>query len=262
MPSLANTKDKGISNLDPRVLPEWQLLEFGPDRKTYDQEFYQSTISEFADIAGWPVDIYLYTPSRPDFFFGESTIGEFDGPYRSKMLFEQPGESYLINVLGFVGADVIQNAEMPKALWVRDIGEQINKKYDLDFDPEDRAPLPGDVVHILWDNQRFQVANVTSGNRSFMGVKHTWTFILKPYMVGNEGPTEKEMLFDSQPAATETTEENDTYNVFTNVEQNREKNKMIELANSPKKKEVEKLVSPEALDTSYYGYFNGLRKKK
>lgn len=35
---------------------------------------------------------------------------------------------------------------------------------------------------------------------------------------------------------------------------------MIQMANTSRKRKVEEKVSPEALDTSYYGYFNGLRK--
>lgn len=260
MPSLSKAQDQGIQNLDPRVSTSWELVDLNQDRKTYECEFFQSVISEFTDIAGFPVEIYLHNPENVDIMYGESTIAGFDGPYRSKILMENFQEPYMINIMGAFGNNNIQYAEMPKALWLRDVLDQVNKKYDLDFDPEDRLPMPGDVIHCLWNDERYEIASVNSAEKVFMARKHIWSFVLKPYRDGNEGPEEKEMMFESTPSDNDMDERSVTYEMLTNAQQNREKKKLNQMANTLAKKKIEENINPASLDSEYYGYFNGLKK--
>lgn len=172
MPSLVKSKDAHIRMLDPRIKPQWDLLDLSQDRQDYEHEFFQSTISEITDIHGFVVDYYVYNPKSIDLLYGEATQSELDGPYRTKLLIEPFKEPYLINVFGLQGDQRIELAEMPKAIFCRDVQEQVNLKYDLDFDPEDLQPKPGDVVHCLWNNERYEVTNVAGADKVFQGVKH------------------------------------------------------------------------------------------
>jgi hypothetical protein len=79
-------------------------------------EFYESIVCEFTDIAGFDVEIYLHNAKGIDPIYGESVKSELDGPYKTKLLMEPFKEPYLINVLGFMGDQKVEYAEMPKAM--------------------------------------------------------------------------------------------------------------------------------------------------
>lgn len=115
----------------------------------YEHEFFESVIDEFTHIAGFLIEYYLMSPENLDVIYGESSLKGYDGLYRTKLVYEPTNETTLIDMFGFSNDDVIQYAEMPKVTFERDINEQLNMKFDIDHDPEERKPMPGDVIKTL-----------------------------------------------------------------------------------------------------------------
>lgn len=250
MASISKAKDPGIRSLDTRVLPEWHLLDLTETKQDYEEQFAESVMSEFTDIAGFDIEYYVYDPKSVDVFYGEATKSDLDGPYRTKLLMEPFKEPYLINVFGFVGDQKIEVAEMPKAIFLRDVQEQVNKKYDLDFDPEELQPKVGDVIHCLWNDERYEITNVNSAEKVFQGRKHIWSFTMKPYRIGNEGAAETELLAAEVDLA-DFDDRNETYKKITLKQANKEKKTINKLAN--------KTPNDSEVDSSYYGYTTGIK---
>ena len=251
MNKLSTVKDRGIKGLDTRIKPDWQLVDLNENTDNYESELAESIMVEFVDIAGFPVEYYIFNPKNIDVLYGESSFNELDGPYRTKVVMEPSKEPYLANVFGFVGDQKIEYAEMPKAMFLRDVQEQLNIKYDLDFDPEDIQPKPGDVIHCLWNDEKMEIVNVNSAEKIFQARKHVWSFTLKPYRIGNEGSTETELLSE-EVDINDFDDRNQTYKKITLKQSNKEKLILNKKAN---------VLDSQDIDSAYYGYTKGLKQK-
>ena len=250
MPSIAKAKDYGLQNLDTRVKPAWELLDLTETRSTFEAEFAESVMTEFTDIAGFTIEYWVFVPKDIDKFYGEVTTSNLSGPYRTKILMEPFKEPYLISVMGFQGDQKSEYAEMPKATFLRDVQEQINRRYDLDFDVDDLQPKPQDVIHCLWNDEKYEITSVNSAEKIFQGRKHTWSFILRPYRVNQESRDETELL-TSDLDFNDFDDRNETYKNLTLKDQNIEKYDTNKKANKASKA---KEVDPE-----FYGYKTGIK---
>ena len=242
-------KNKKVSFLDTRIKPQWELLDLKDESGDYEHEFFESVIDEFTHIAGFLIEYYLMSPENLDVIYGESSLKGYDGLYRTKLVYEPTNETTLIDMFGFSNDDVIQYAEMPKVTFERDINEQLNMKFDIDHDPEERKPMPGDVIKTLWDGYMYEISHVSSAEKIFAGKKMIWSFILKPYRYGEEGKDAEDMIFDELDLD-DFPEENVSRNNITN-EQHREEAEEISIQNDVEYEDDE--------DTTMYGYFKGLK---
>lgn len=174
-------------SLDPKTPPEWRLLDF-KDKTHKEPLLMDSFMCEKNDICGWDVEFYLHKDSEvEDTLYGEDTNEEWDGPFRSKVLYEPTEEPSSIDAFGFASDDVVQYAQVPKTIWQRDVEDELQKV---------RAPIPKDLVKTLWNDKTYEIVDVGAEEFIFQGRKMTWSFILRPWRFADQSDSAKDILFE------------------------------------------------------------------
>jgi len=247
------TKNRKVSFLDVRKRPSWELLDLKEETDTYEFELFESIMCEFTDIAGFQIEYYLMNADNVDHLYGEDQLKGYDGRYRTKLLYEPTNEQSLMDVFGFSEDTTIQYAEMPKAIFERDIMEQVDERLDIDYDKEERKPRVSDVIKTLWDGKIYEISYVSSGEKIFHGKKLVWSLVLRPYRYNMDSSVEeKEMVFDELELDDFPEVNHSTTPIETKVQL--KENNYIE-------KESDKIDDYGDVDTETYGYFSAGKKK-
>lgn len=144
--------------------PLWNIYDTGGSN---EHCLYDSLVSEFADISGFPVEYYIAS-SNMDTLYGEDATQDFLPARKSKLVYEPQEETRIFEAFGMSGDDTLQYAVMPKSLFIRDISEEYE-------------PKPGDVIKTLWNNRNYEIVLVTAEQRIFLANKLVWEFILRPF---------------------------------------------------------------------------------
>jgi len=169
--------------------PLWDLFDDGL-HDDYEDSFFDSVASEFNDIGGFPVEYYVkLVPDDIDDIYGEDPNEEFEGPYRTKLVYQPTDEASILDMFGITSDDTLEYAMITKSIFERDV---INEYGDYEY-----VPKPGDVVKTLWNNKMYELAYVGSEQKIFHGVKMIWDFIMKPYRHSEESDSVNDMLFDT-----------------------------------------------------------------
>lgn len=238
-------KNKEVWMLDPRVKPEWELLDLREETGDYEHELFSSVATEFVDIAGFDCDYYIRKPKKFDVIYGESPLSNYFGPFKIKLVFEVPNDNVEIDRYGFGSGDILQYAEMAKASYQRDVMLQIDMNEDITYPRTDRKPYPSDLIKTLWDDKLWEVSHVSEGQRIFHGMKLTWSLILIPFVFSHEGIDAETALY-SEPDKDDFPDVNLTTIPRTEADL-LEDNKNID-------KEHHKNLDETGTDTSIYGY--------
>lgn len=239
-------KNPSVSFLDVREKPEWELLDLREETGDFEHEFFSSVASEFNDIAGFDIDVYLMDPKEIDHIYGESERKGYDGPYRTKMLYSvDNSEQMILDTFGFSADFKVEYAEIPKATWQRDIIGNLDKNFDIEYPLEDRKPMPGDLIKTLWDGYLYKITHASTDLRVFSGKKLVWSLKLAPYIYSTESS-------DAQGIVYEELDLNDFPEVNSSREQitPAEHRKEAELV----KEESHKNGEYDDVDTSVFGY--------
>lgn len=219
-------------SLDINDKPQWSLIE--PSDvidDTFEVQVFDSVISEFNDIAGFPIDYYvLETGKTEDKLYGEDPMAKFSMPNRSKVLYEPTEENNILNIFGFSSDDTIQYAQMSKSIFSRDISDSFKPKI-------------GDVIHTLWNNNKYEIVDIGGEQKIFKAHKMVWEFILKPYRFGYEN--------------------NNTQDIFTAIsDEMPEVNDIFDESFAAKTYSDNALVDTKSdqlsddIDTTFYGYID------
>lgn len=185
-------------------------------------------------------------PKAIDHIYGESSIKGYEGPYRTKLLYNPETEQTLISTFGFSGDSTIQFGEIPKAIFERDISEQLDKKSDIEYSPEERKPMPGDLIKTLWDDSLFEITHVSTGEKIFKGEKLVYSLVMKPYRYSHESSDAFDITYEQ-------------LNLDDFPDVNISKDKILPdqhmMENNIVKKEAAKNDNFDEIDPSVYGYF-------
>lgn len=150
----------------PGLPPKWNLADLTTENP--EHILFDSVICEFTDIAGFPVDFYFYNPANEDRLYGEATLGNFDGPYRTKLVYEPVIEENLLSPFGIIDNYNIVPAMIPRTNFARDVSK-------------DRIPGAGDLVRLLWNDKLMEIVDINMETKIFQGKKLIWEFNFKSY---------------------------------------------------------------------------------
>lgn len=209
--------------------PHWQLLDLSPTNPEY--ELFDNLICEFTDISGFDVQYYVKNPTNVDYLYGESTLENFDGPYDTKMIYQPAEENIILNIFGMSADDSIEQAQIPKSMFSRDVSGNIN-------------PKVGDVIRTKWNNRLYEVTNISAEKKIFQGKKLIWDFMMKPYR-HNEA-VDNSIIQGDLNNFEETDDINNIFNLTKELSGFGE-NEQIE-------QESEKIHDPNDIDENLYGY--------
>lgn len=136
-----STINSDVKFLSVNEKPEWELLDLKEETGDYEHELFSSVVSEFTDISGFPVEIYLMKPKNVDDVYGEATLKNYEGPFTSKILYSvDNSEQMLLTTFGLENDFKVEYAEIPKAIWERDINNQTG--LNIEYDYTNRLPQP------------------------------------------------------------------------------------------------------------------------
>jgi len=98
--------------------PLWDLY----DVTDQNPEFclYDSIISEYVDMAGFPV-MYYRAKSKMDRLYGEDPNQDFYEPVRTKLYYEPTDEPNIIDMFGIRSDETLEYSLMPKSTFSRDV---------------------------------------------------------------------------------------------------------------------------------------------
>lgn len=181
--------------LTPGSKPHWKLLQV---RENPEHDLFDSVISEFNDIAGFDADFWIrkVDPTKTDQLYGEDTTVEWDGPYRTSVVYKPTEETKMFDFMGFSSDDHIQYMEMARTVFWRDV--QPDEEYHY-------MPKVGDLIKTLWNNMSYEIMDVGSEEKVFQGKKMMFEFICKPYRYGHESKTADDFIF-TEPSSADTQE--------------------------------------------------------
>lgn len=149
--------------------------------------FFESVIMEFADITGWKV-LYYRAKSDMDQLYGEDANQDFYDPVETRLFYEPTDEPFVINQFGWKNDDTLQYSLIPKGTYTRDVGGG----------DEELAPIPGDVIHTLWDDRKYEIVDIGQKQSVFQGKRLVWEFILRPFRFSEES-LKSEEIYRSEP---------------------------------------------------------------
>ena len=166
--------------------PGVEIIDF----TTYDKEakLFDSIACEFTEMAGFKVYYYVHQPDNVDLLYGEDPLEGYDGPYETKIAYQPEKESSIANAFGFAYDDTVIQAEIPKTMFTQAVsGAFVNNGHV--------TPKPKDVIRTLWNGKLYEITEVTSENKVFIGNKLIWTLAMKPYRVGEASDSAEAMLY-------------------------------------------------------------------
>lgn len=148
--------------------PLWQLYDITENNPEFC--LYDSVVSEYTDIAGFPV-MYYRANSRLDRLFGEDANQDYHAPVKTKLIYEPSEEPNIIDGLGIRSDETLQYASLPKTIFTRDVA----------LGDTTIQPMAGDVIKTLWNNRNYEIVDLGAEQNIFMAKKLIWEFILRPY---------------------------------------------------------------------------------
>lgn len=215
----------------------WNLIDLSENNP--EHLLFESTITEFTSIAGWPVYYYIKLESDVlDSTYGEDPNAEYTEAYETKLVYEPTEEINVLNSFGISSDETIQYMQMPKTTFKTDIEEEYQYSNDTD---KEIIPKVGDCIKTLWNNKMYEIIEVGSEQKIFQGKKLIWEVITKPYRHSEESASAEDMLFEEPDEVdfpdintTTTTEPLSAYGDNENIE--------------------EESVTKTDTDTSIYGF--------
>lgn len=98
--------------------PLWELYDVTPDNPEFC--LYDSIISEYVDIAGFPIKYYR-AKSKMDRLYGEDSNQDFYDPVDTKLYYEPTDEPNMIDMFGIRSDETLEYSLLPKSTFSRDV---------------------------------------------------------------------------------------------------------------------------------------------
>jgi hypothetical protein len=164
--------------------PLWDLhkKETNPEHELFD-----SLVTEFNDISGFPVLYYIkQNTDKADYLYGEDANTSYAGPYKTKVLYEVTEEKSMLDVFGITMDEFVEGVHISKSIWKRDIA--------LKHSQLTMKPKVGDVIKFIWNGISYEIVDVGEESKIFQAYKQVYEFILRPYRYSEED--DSKVLFD------------------------------------------------------------------
>jgi len=180
--------------------PEWDLFDQSED---CEAKLFSSVVSEFTNIAGFPIKYYK-SLANMDQIFGEDPINNYTDPVEFKLIYEPTDETGVIQSFGFSSMDMVQYAQVPKQIFSGALSD-IFETYHISGDCI--QPHVGDVITTLWNQRNYEIVDIGSEDAIFMGQKHIWQLILKPFRFSEQSEKSKDIYLNTNIDSIEIIEE-------------------------------------------------------
>ena len=166
--------------------PLWDLHE---KETNPEHELFDSLVSEFNDIQGFPVLYYVKKDTdKADYLYGEHANTSYDGPYTTRVLYEVTEEKSMLDVFGITMDEFIEGVHISKSIFKRDVA--------LKYGQVTSKPKAGDVIKFIWNGISYEVVDVGEEEKIFQAKKMIYEFILRPYRYSEED--DNQVLFDDE----------------------------------------------------------------
>ncbi len=100
------------------VGPIWELYDITENNPEFC--LYDSIVSEYVDIAGFPV-LYYRAKSKMDRLYGEDANQNYYDPVKTKLYYEPTNEPNIIDMFGIRSDETLEYTLIPKSTFSRDV---------------------------------------------------------------------------------------------------------------------------------------------
>jgi len=225
--------------------PAWRIYDITTDNP--EHILYDSLITEFTDIAGFAVDIYFPIVNWDD-LYGEDPNTNLTPAISTKLIYEPSEETSILDSFGITSDETLQYAVIPKTVFTRDCSATFMSVPSLSADPV--HPVPGMVVHTLWNNRKYEVVNVGAEQQIFQAKKLIWEMILRPFRYSHQSLTHHQ-LYTLNASATFNTPTTATWSdgkpIYDDLVVEAGQNEQIEI-------DSDAIDAYNDIDTDYFGY--------
>jgi len=177
------------SILDCNNAPAWDLYD--TTQCNPEQALFGSTICEYTDIAGFPIEVRVLL-TNDDRLFGEDPNARLTDPVITKAIFEPSQEQSLISVWGIAWNDTMQYIVIPRAMYTRDLRDVYRTTPQLAGKPV--QPKVGDIVTTIYNNRNYEVVDIGSESVIFNAKKFVWELIVKPFRFSAQSDTHMDVM--------------------------------------------------------------------
>jgi len=178
----------------------WNMYDISDNNP--EHLLFDSVVVEMCDIRG--VEINLYIPLASwDKVFGEDTNKNLVGPISTKMVYEVGNEDSIIDSFGINSDETLQFAYIPMTTYTRDCSGAYMSNPSLSG--EFIQPAPGTVIHIPWNDLKYEIVDAKNADQVFMAKKFVWSLILRPFRYSHQS-LEHYQIHTLNPTATFTSD--------------------------------------------------------
>ena len=103
--------------------PLWSLYDITDNNPEFC--LYDSVVSEYTDIAGWPV-LYYRAKTKMDRLYGEDSNQDYYDPVETKLYYEPSNEPNMIDMFGVRSDETLEYSLIPKSNFTRDVGGSVD----------------------------------------------------------------------------------------------------------------------------------------
>lgn len=161
--------------------PLWQLYDISATNPEFC--LFESIISEFTGIAGFPAEYYISVPNQ-DRLYGEDPNNGLWGPFPLNLVYEPTEETSIIEAFGVTSDETLQFALVPRQTFSIALSAAYLANPSISAEPY--MPKPGDVIKTLWNDRNYEIVDMGAENQIFMARKLIWEMILRPFRFGEQ----------------------------------------------------------------------------
>ncbi len=157
--------------------PEWNMYDISCDNPEHD--LFNSLVVEQNDIMG--AEIYYYRIAgveNLDRLYGENPNTYWHSFKKTRAIYEPTEEVSVVESFGITSDESISYMFIPKYTFSRDVVGDITDTTTL--------PIPGDVIHTVWNDKNYEVVDVGLEANIFQFGKFIYELILKPFRFSDQ----------------------------------------------------------------------------
>lgn len=158
-------------------IPEWEMYDI-IDNPEHD--LYENVVVERNDIFGIEVLYYQldFDNESIDDFRGKHPKTTYKTPKTTKVTYDITDENKIVEAFGMTADDVIKFIYIPKYTFERDI--------EMDGEPH-----IGDVLKARWNDNSYEIIDVTKEDNIFLLSKMVYELKCKPFRVQDQKETDE-----------------------------------------------------------------------
>lgn len=156
---------------------QWEMYDIDDNP---EHDLYENVVVEFNDITGVEVLYYQldYTDDDIDDFRGKHPKATYKSPKTTKVRYDITDENKIVEAYGMSADDVLKWLYIPVYTFERDV-------------EDGGEPHIGDVIKARWNDNSYEIIDVTREDNIFQLSKLVYELKCKPYRVQDQKDTDE-----------------------------------------------------------------------